>query len=77
MDITIGIQNVARELTLESDQSAKELSAIVSKALANTAEGAVLELTSSKGRTVVVPVASVGYVAFGGEEQRPVGFGTL
>ncbi len=74
MEITIGVKNVAREITLESAQSADEVLAAVTAALA---EGGVLALADHRGRRVIVPVDSLGFVEVGQEEQRRVGFGTL
>lgn len=79
MEITIGVRNVARELTLEVSEDADAVTETVHQALAKAEsdEGAALELTSTKGRRVIVPVAALGFVEFGGDEQRKVGFGTL
>lgn len=74
MEITIGVKNVARELTLESAQTADQVVALVEEAIA---KGGVLALTDQRGRRVVVPVDSLGYVEIGQEEQRRVGFGAL
>ena len=74
MEITIGVQNLPRELVLESDQSADEIAAAVSAALAGTG---ALELLDSRGRRVFIPTASIGYVEIGSEEQRKVGFGSI
>lgn len=73
MEITIGVRDVARELVLESDQSADEVSAAVAAALAGAPS---LELVDNRGRRVVVPTASLGYVEIGAEDQRRIGFGT-
>ncbi|MCI2239196.1 DUF3107 domain-containing protein [Paenibacillus sp. TRM 82003] len=72
MEVRIGVQNVARELVFESAQNAEEITAAVSAALG---EGTVLQLKDEKGRTVVVPAASLGYVDIGASEVRKVGFG--
>ncbi|MCA5892481.1 DUF3107 domain-containing protein [Isoptericola sp. NEAU-Y5] len=72
MEITIGVQNQARELTLESDETAESVTTAVREAIAG---GGVLDLTDSKGRRILVPTASLGYVELGAEEQRRVGFG--
>ena len=74
MEITIGVQHVAREITLESAQTADEVAALVAGALA---KGGVLTLTDQRGRRVLVPVTSLGFVEIGQEEQRRVGFGQL
>jgi hypothetical protein len=62
VDITIGVQNLPRELVIESDQSADEVTAAVTKALGGEA---VLELVDTRGRRVLVPSASIGYVEIG------------
>ncbi len=71
MEIRIGIQHVSREITLETDDSADA----VSKAVSDAMNGAVLELTDTKGRHVLVPSASLAYVEIGEESKRRVGFG--
>lgn len=74
MEITIGVQNLPRELVLESDQTSDEVAAAVTAALAGNP---ALELLDARGRRVIIPTASIGYVEIGSEEQRRVGFGTL
>lgn len=74
MEITIGVKNVAREITLESAQTADEVGELVATALA---KGGVLTLADQRGRHVLVPVESLGFVEMGPEEQRRVGFGAL
>ncbi|MFV2145723.1 MULTISPECIES: DUF3107 domain-containing protein [Isoptericola] len=74
MEITIGVQNLSRELVVETDQSADDVAKAVRKAL----DGAsALELKDAKGRLIIVPSATIGYVEIGSGEQRPVGFGSL
>lgn len=74
MDITIGVQNLPRELVIESDQTADEVTAAVSAALDGKS---VLELVDSRGRRVLVPSASIGYVEIGTESKGRVGFGAI
>lgn len=74
MDITIGVQNLPREITLESDQTSDEVAAAVAAALDGKA---ALELVDNKGRRVIVPTATLGYVEIGAESRPRVGFGTL
>jgi hypothetical protein len=74
VEVTIGVQNLTRELVVETDQSADEVAAAVREAL----DGAnALELNDSRGRRIVVPTGSIGYVEIGTEAQRRVGFGSL
>lgn len=75
VEITIGVQNLARELTLESDQTADEVAAAVRAAL--TGQATTLELTDVRGRRVVVPSAVLGFVEIGAETKGRVGFGSL
>ena len=74
MEVTIGVQNLARELVVETDETKDAVAAAVSAALAGAP---ALELLDSRGRRVIVPTASIGYVEIGTEEQRRVGFGSL
>lgn len=71
MDVTIGVQNVAREITLETDASPDEVAAAVDTALA----GGVLRLTDTKGRQVLVPGTAIGWVQVGSTDKGRVGFG--
>jgi len=71
MEIRIGVQNISREITLESALSTDELTKIIGEALSGT----ILELTHAKGGKVIGPTAAIGYVEIGTEEKRRVGFG--
>ena len=75
MDVKIGVQHAARELVLESTQSADEITEAVSAAL--TGESRILALTDQGGRRVVVPSDKLAYVEIGEPEARRVGFGAL
>lgn len=74
MEIKVGIQHVARELAVETEQTAAE---VEKDLLAALADGSMLALTDSKGRKVLIPVDKIAYVDLGQENVRPVGFGTL
>ncbi|QOR71775.1 DUF3107 domain-containing protein [Ruania alkalisoli] len=80
MDITIGVKHINRELALEVSDDADAIVAAVNEALDKAADGdssAVLDLTDAKGRRVVVPVTSLGFVEIGAPTPRPVGFGAI
>ncbi|MGN6404003.1 MULTISPECIES: DUF3107 domain-containing protein [Sinomonas] len=74
MEIKIGIQNVGREIVLESSQDADAVAQLVAEAIAGQKE---LRLQDEKGRQVIVPAGVIGYVELGAQEQRRVGFGAL
>lgn len=71
VEVKIGVQNVMREIIIETDSTAAEVSALVESA----ATSGTLTLKDTKGRTVLVPASALGYVEIGVEEHRPVGFG--
>lgn len=71
VEVRIGVQHVAREITFETTLTPDELVAAVVKARA----GEVLELTDEKGGRIIVPSASIGYVTTGAERKTGVGFG--
>lgn len=78
VEITIGVRDVPRELTIELSADADAVSAQISEVLGRASNGdatAVLDLTDDKGNRVLVPAASLGYVHIGAQEPRRVGFG--
>ena len=74
MEITIGVQNLPREVTLDSDQTAEAVTKTVHEALAGKP---ALELVDQRGRRVIVPTAAIGYVEIGAESRGRVGFSSL
>lgn len=74
VEVNIGVQNVAREIALETDASAEEVAQAVDAALV---DGGVLRLTDTKGRQVIVPGRSLGWVQVGESEKSRVGFGQI
>jgi hypothetical protein len=74
VEVKIGIQNVNREIVLESSESADAIADLVAAAMGG---GSELRLKDSKGRQVIVPTSVLGYVEIGAEESRRVGFGAL
>jgi len=74
VEIKIGIQHVAREITVETEATGAEVEADLRRALT---DGTMLALTDEKGRKVLVPADKVAYIDLGQEKTRPVGFGTV
>jgi hypothetical protein len=79
VEIKIGIQNAARELSLDSNQSAEEVQALVAAALADTLAGkpAILTLSDEKDRKLLIPADKIAYVEIGEPTGRRVGFGAI
>lgn len=75
MEIKIGVQHAARELSLESELSAEEVEKAVSAAL--TGKSGLLVLADDKGRKVMIPAERLAYVEIGEPTARRVGFGAL
>lgn len=74
MEIKVGIRHMNREVVVDSDQSADEVTTALKDALSGAS---VLELLDKQGRRVVIPADAIGYVEIGQENARPVGFGAL
>lgn len=74
VEVKIGVQYAAREIVLESAQSADDIERLVTAALD---AGGLLSLTDEKGRRVLVPVEKLGYVEIGESLERRVGFGAM
>lgn len=74
MEVRIGIRDVAREVTFESDQTPVQVRSIVTDALESG--NAILEFEDEKGHTVLVPTSALGYIEIGVQEKGRVGFGS-
>ena len=73
MEIRIGIQQVNREVVLESNETLAAVQKSVDDALAN---GSLLTLTDEKGRTVIVPGDKIAFIEIGAQAAGRVGFAT-
>lgn len=74
MEVKIGVQHAARELSVESEASADEILTALNDALA---DDAVFSITDAKGHTVAVPAQKIAYLYFTAESGRKVGFGLV
>ncbi|HML50947.1 MAG TPA: DUF3107 domain-containing protein [Propionicimonas sp.] len=74
MEIKIGIQEISRELTVETEATAAQVEKDLKKALD---DDGLLTLTDDKGRKVLIPADRIAYLDLGQEKSRPVGFGTV
>ncbi|TDD06318.1 DUF3107 domain-containing protein [Nonomuraea diastatica] len=73
MEIKIGVRSVHRELVVETDLTAEQVEEEIRNAL--SVDRGVFALTDVKGRRIIVPTASLGFIEIGEDESRPVGFG--
>jgi hypothetical protein len=74
VQVRIGVQNVPRELVVDTEQSADEVQDALSEALSEPA--GVLVLKDRRAGRIVIPAGRVGYLEISEDEQRSVGFGT-
>ncbi len=72
VEVKIGVQNTARELVIETDETNEAVAGLVRDAIAD-ADG-VLTLTDTKGKVTVVPSAKLAYVEIGRSTAGQVGF---
>lgn len=72
MEVRIGVQNVAREIVLESSQPGREIRHLVEQAISNNTP---LSLQDERGETVIVPITTLAYVDIAAEQKGRVGFG--
>lgn len=71
MEVKIGVQNAARELTIDVDADGDTVEKQIADAVAGDG---VLSLQDVKGRRVIVPVAKLAYVELGHGAAGQVGF---
>jgi hypothetical protein len=72
MDVNIGVQHTARDISIETEESADSITAKVTEAI--NSDG-LLSLTDTKGRVVLVPGSKIAYIDLGPAAGRRVGFG--
>lgn len=73
MELKIGLRHIARETTVNVALTIDEVTAAYTKA---RADDDILTLTDSSGKQLLIPARAIGYIEFGQEHARPVGFGT-
>lgn len=72
MEIKIGVQDIAREISLDSNDSTEQIMAAYKKAI--DGDG-LLQLTDDRGRLIVVPTSKIAYIEIGSPATGRVGFG--
>lgn len=74
MEVKLGVTDNPKELEIDIDQSADELTKTVEEALA-TETRVILWLTDSRGRRVGIPTDKLAYIEIGEENlEKRVGF---
>ncbi len=74
MEIKVGIVHGAREIIVETEETAAAVETAFSKAVD---DDSVLTLTDDRGRKVLIPASRIAYLELGQEAARRVGFGSL
>lgn len=72
MEVKIGVQFGARELTIDVTEDSDTIQKAVTDALKD--DSGLLTLVDSKGRRVLVPTAKLAYVELGSPSVGQVGF---
>jgi hypothetical protein len=73
VEVKIGIQDVARELVLDSTQSPDEVAQALTDAIKS--DLGLFTLVDEKGRRILIPVGKLAYLEIAEAEARRVGFG--
>ncbi|GAB4011785.1 DUF3107 domain-containing protein [Nocardioides ultimimeridianus] len=71
VEVKIGVQNVARELVVETEETNEAIAAALKTAI--DSDG-VFSLTDAKGKVTLVPTAKLAYVEIGRSVAGQVGF---
>ena len=74
MEVKIGVQNAARELSVETDRTPDDVLEALQKSISDES---LFSLSDDQGRTVAVPSDKVAYLYFTADAGRPVGFGLV
>jgi hypothetical protein len=74
MEVRIGVKGAARELVIDSNDSADAIEKTVAAALKD--QTPTITLTDDKGRRVIVATEKFAYIEIAEAEGRRVGFGT-
>jgi hypothetical protein len=71
VEVKIGVENVQRELVVETDASPDEVQTQLAEALSGAG---VFRLVDTRGRSIVVPAAKIAYLEIGSGHSGAVGF---
>lgn len=74
MEVKIGVQHVARELSIESEQEPDAILEALNTALKDES---LFVLSGTKGQTLALDAEKIAYLHFTTDSGRPVGFGLV
>ena len=72
MQVTIGIRDAARELSLDIESTGEEIYSLVAAA---REAGKPLKIADKDGKVAIVPIDALAYIEVAASENRRVGFG--
>ena len=72
MEVRIGVQDAARELSIDTHREREDILKELRQAIT---DGGLFMLTDETDRSICIPAAKVAYLEFSGESGRKVGFG--
>lgn len=72
MQVTIGIRETSRELSLDVEASSEEIYTLVSEACEKEQP---LKICDKDGKMAIIPFSALAYVEVADTENRRVGFG--
>jgi hypothetical protein len=73
VEVKIGIQNIPRELVVETNVSAQDLERALTQAMTSE-DGGLFVLPDDKGGKFLIPAGKIAYVELSDVETRRVGF---
>ena len=72
MEVRIGIRDNQREVSFESNLSVADANKLINDAFSQKLE--LLKFEDEKGKTILIPLATIAFIEIGAEQNRRVGF---
>lgn len=72
MEIRIGIRDNQREVSFESNLSVADANKLINEAFSQKLD--LLKFEDEKGKTILIPLATIAFIEIGAEQNRRVGF---
>jgi len=74
VEIKVGVQHINREVVIETQDQPDQIEQALGAALK---DDGLFVVSGERGRRVMIPARAIGYVDFGEENARRVGFGAV